>query len=124
MEGKLFDSERTVMESLWQEGDMTAGQLAKILKEQIGWNRNTTYTVIKKCVEKGAIQRQEPNFFCKAVLTRRQAQRQETSQLIDRMFSGSAEQFFAAFLSDRQLTPEQLDRLRQMIDESERGEER
>ena len=124
MEGKLFDSERKVMEILWQEGDMTAGQLAKILKEQIGWNRNTTNTVIKKCVEKGAIQRQEPNFFCRAVLTRRQAQRQETSQLIDRMFSGSAEQFFAAFLSDRQLTPEQLDRLRQMIDESERGEER
>ena len=111
------------MEALWREGDMTAGQLAKILKEEIGWNRNTTYTVIKKCVDKGAIERQEPNFFCKARLTRRQAQRQETSRLIDRMFGGSAEQFFAAFLSDREFTPDQLDRLRRMIDESEGGEE-
>lgn len=124
MEGKLFDSEQKVMEVLWREGDMTAGQLARILKEEIGWNRNTTYTVIKKCVEKGAIERQDPNFFCKAVLTRRQAQRQETSRLIDRMFGGSAEQFFAAFLSDRQLTPEQLDRLRRMIEENEGGGER
>ena len=33
MEIKLFDSERKVMEVLWREGDMTAGQLAKILKE-------------------------------------------------------------------------------------------
>lgn len=80
--------------------------------------------MIKKCVEKGAIERQDPNFFCKAVLTRRQAQRQETSRLIDRMFGGSAEQFFAAFLSDRQLTPEQLDRLRRMIEENEGGGER
>ena len=48
MEIKLFDSERKVMEVLWREGDMTAGQLAKILKEETGWNRNTTYTVIKK----------------------------------------------------------------------------
>lgn len=119
MTEKLFDSERKVMEVLWREGDMTAGRLAKILKEEIGWNRNTTYTVIKKCVEKGAIERQEPNFFCKALLTRRQAQRQETSRLIDRMFGGSAEQFFAAFLSDGEFTPEQLDRLRRMIDESE-----
>ena len=66
MTEKLFDSERKVMEVLWREGDMTAGRLAKILKEEIGWNRNTTYTVIKKCVEKGAIERQEPNFFCKS----------------------------------------------------------
>ena len=44
---KLFDSELKVMEVLWREGGMAAGQLAKILKDEIGWNRNTTYTVIK-----------------------------------------------------------------------------
>ena len=48
MEIKLFDSELKVMEVLWREGDLTAGQIAGILKEEIGWNRNTTYTVIKK----------------------------------------------------------------------------
>ena len=48
MDIKLFDSELKVMEALWKAGDLTAGQLAKILKEQTGWNRNTTYTVIKK----------------------------------------------------------------------------
>ena len=49
---KLFDSELKVMEVLWREGSMTAGNIAAILAEEIGWNRNTTYTVIKKCVEK------------------------------------------------------------------------
>ena len=49
---KLFDSERKVMEVLWREGEMSAGQIVKILKDETGWNRNTTYTVIKKCVEK------------------------------------------------------------------------
>lgn len=47
MDIKLFDSELKVMEVLWKEGDLPAGQIAKILKEEIGWNRNTTYTVIK-----------------------------------------------------------------------------
>ena len=51
---KLYDSELKVMEILWKEGELTAGHIAKILKEEIGWNRNTTYTVIKKCIEKGA----------------------------------------------------------------------
>ena len=54
---KLFDSELRVMETLWKLGDLTAGQIAKILNQQIGWNRNTTYTVIKKLIEKEAIER-------------------------------------------------------------------
>ena len=45
------------METLWKLGDLTAGQIAKILNQQIGWNRNTTYTVIKKLIEKEAIER-------------------------------------------------------------------
>ena len=106
MEIKLFDSERKVMEVLWREGDMTAGQLAKILKEETGWNRNTTYTVIKKCVAKGAIARSEPNFFCRALLTREQAQAQQTEELIDKMF-----------ISGRHFSKEELERLRRMIDE-------
>ena len=46
MPTKLFDSELKVMEALWEGGDLTAGQLAKILNEQTGWNRNTTYTAM------------------------------------------------------------------------------
>ncbi|MDR3277301.1 MAG: BlaI/MecI/CopY family transcriptional regulator, partial [Oscillospiraceae bacterium] len=47
---KLFDSELRVMEILWQNGDTTAKQLAKILSEQVGWSKTTTYTVVKKCL--------------------------------------------------------------------------
>ncbi len=54
---KLYDSELKIMDVLWKRGDLSAGQLAKILKEVTGWNRNTTYTVIKKCIEKCAVER-------------------------------------------------------------------
>ena len=67
---KLFDSELKVMEVLWDRGDLTAKELAGILGEEIGWNVNTTYTVIKKCVAKGAIQRTEPRFHCHPLVTR------------------------------------------------------
>lgn len=93
MKLKLFDSELKVMEMLWNHGDCTAGQLAKLLKEETGWNRNTTYTVIKKCIEKGAIERCEPNFLCRAVVRREEIQAAETEELIDRMFDGSKSKF-------------------------------
>ena len=75
---KLFDSELKVMGVLWEEGDTTAKQISDILKAEIGWNMNTTYTVIKKCIAKGAIERSEPNFLCHALITKQEAQEAET----------------------------------------------
>lgn len=119
MEIKLFDSELKVMDTLWKEGDLTAGQLAKILNEQTGWNRNTTYTVIKKLIEKGAIERYEPNFTCKAIIRKEQVQQQEANELIGKLFDGSAEVFLSAFLSDKKLTPDEINRLKQIVDNLE-----
>lgn len=117
MEIKLFDSELKVMEVLWKEGDVTAGQLAKILSEQIGWNRNTTYTVIKKLIEKGAIERYEPSFTCKALISKEQVQRQEASELIGKLFDGSAEVFLSAFLSGKKLSKDEINRLKQIVED-------
>ena len=55
MNTKLYDSELKVMEVLWKEGDDSAKHISEILNAEIGWNKNTTYTVIKNCVAKGAI---------------------------------------------------------------------
>lgn len=115
MKLKLFDSELKVMETLWKHGDCTAGQMAKLLKDEIGWNRNTTYTVIKKCIEKGAVERIEPNFLCRAAVRREEIQAAETEELIDRMFDGSKAKFFAAFLSDQSLSQDELEQLRRML---------
>lgn len=54
---KLFDSEIKIMEVLWAEGDCTAKHISDQLKQQIGWNMNTTYTVIKRLIGKGVIER-------------------------------------------------------------------
>lgn len=114
---KLFDSELKVMETLWREGDLLAGQIAKILEDDTGWNRNTTYTVIKKCIDKGAVERREPNFICCALISKEEVQKQETTELINKMFDGSAELFFSAFISGKSLTKEQIDRLKKIVDD-------
>jgi BlaI family penicillinase repressor len=114
---KLFDSERKVMEVLWREGGISAGQVVKILKEETGWNKNTTYTVIKKCVDKGAVKREEPGFICRPLISRQEVQDYETEELIDKMFDGSKEKFFAAFLDGKKLSNQEVDSLKRMIDD-------
>lgn len=112
---KLFDSEKKVMEVLWANGTMTAGEMVKVLKDSVGWNRNTTYTVIKKCIAKGAIKRGEPKFQCTAMISREQVQDYETNELVDRMFDGSKEKFFAAFLDGKKLSDSEIDNLKELV---------
>ena len=112
---KLFDSELKVMEPLWEDGPQSAGELAKRLAASCGWNRNTTYTVIKKLVDKGAVARSEPGFLCTPLVSREEVQRQETDSLISRLFGGSKTQFLSAFLSEKDLTPAEAAQLRELI---------
>ena len=116
---KLFDSEWKVMEVLWQENDRTAKEISLRLADSIGWNKNTTYTVIKKCIDKGAIERREPNFVCHAAITKRQVQKEEADSLVDKVFGGSAELLFASVLSGRKLKKEELERLRALVEAQE-----
>ena len=113
---KLFDSELRVMDVLWREGDLPARQIADVLTRQIGWNVNTTYTLIKRCIGKGAIERREPGFVCRALVSREQVQQEETQELIDRMFDGSADALFASLLGAKRVSEAQMQRLRRMID--------
>jgi len=116
---KVFDSELKVMEALWKEGDLTAGQLAQILKEQTGWNRNTTYTVIGKLIDKGAIERYGANFSCKALITKDQVRQHETDELLGKLFDGSVGMFLSAFINSNALTNEEIEHLKQLVKELE-----
>ena len=52
MKTRLVDSEIKVMNVIWREGDIPAKDIAEILTDEYGWNVNTTYTLIKRCINK------------------------------------------------------------------------
>lgn len=117
MKVKLFDSERKVMEVLWQGGELPAKDIARALADSVGWNKNTTYTVLKKCIEKGAAVREDPGFRCRACITREEVQRQEAHELVDKLFDGSPSSLVSSLLGDSQKLPdEEIERLRGLID--------
>lgn len=115
MSVKFFDGELHVMNVLWQEGDKTAKQISEILGEKIGWNINTTYTMIKRCIAKGAIERTEPHFMCHALVTREEARAGGIHELVDRLFDGSTDLLFATLLNWKSLDADEVERLRGLI---------
>ena len=119
MDVKLFDSELKVMDVLWKKGDLPAKEIAKALTNELGWNVNTTYTIIKRCMKKGAIARSEPGFLCHALIAKSAVQEAETDELINKIYDGSADKLFAALLGRKKLSSEQIEKLKQIVGELE-----
>ena len=89
----IRQTEFQILDVLWTEGEMTAGQLCRVMQNKIAWKRSTTYTVLKKCVEKGFIEREGSNFLCKPMISREEVQQAKIKDLIHLFFADSEKDF-------------------------------
>lgn len=101
---RLHEGELNVMELLWSNKELAAKDIANIIKEYIGWEKNTTYTVIKRLIDKGAIERTEPGFICRAIVTKQKIQQIEIKCLLDKLFSGSFQNMLNEYLKSGSLS--------------------
>lgn len=115
MKTKLVDSELKVMNVIWDEGEPTAKHISDVLNKSLCWNINTTYTLIKRCIKKGAVERIEPNFVCRALISRDEVQKEATAELVEKIFNGSADKLFAALLNSDTLTDGEIERLKKLV---------
>jgi predicted transcriptional regulator len=119
METKLFNSELKVLNVLWKNGDTPAKQIVKILNKETGWNKSTTYTIIKRCIDKGILENAGGNFVCHALISKEEARKYETAELIANMYDGSADRLVASLLGSGSLKKEELEKLRNLINSME-----
>ncbi len=117
MKQKLFDSEIKVMEMIWDREPISAKELSMLAAHEIGWNKNTTYTVIKKLEVKGYINRTEPGFVCTSLISREDVRKAETQGLVNKLFGGSKKALFSALLEDESLSDTDIEELKKMIEE-------
>lgn len=70
-------------------------------------------------IAKGAIERIEPNFVCHPLVTVEQARELETAELINKMYDGDADQLVASILGRKNLSPEEIKRLKEIVSKLE-----
>lgn len=112
---RLHEGELNVMELLWSNKVLAAKDISKIIKEYIGWEKNTTYTVIKRLIDKGAVNREDPGFLCSAKVTKKEIQEIETNALLKKMFNGSLTTFFTEYLGKQRLSAEEIIELQRAL---------
>ncbi len=117
---RLHEGELNIMELLWSNKELAAKDISKIIKEYIGWEKNTTYTVIKRLIDKGAVARTDPGFICSALVTQRSVREIETKRLINQFYNGSLQTFISEYLKNQVLSAGDIAELQKLAKTSSR----
>ena len=111
---KIFESEYRFCLILWREEPINSTKLAKICKEELGWSRTTTYTVIKRLSDRGVVKNE--NATVTALVSKEAVQVAQMDELMEKTFEGSLPAFLAAFARRQSLTEAEVDALRRIIE--------
>ena len=123
---KPTDAELAILRVLWSRGPSTVRQIAEVMAEG---GRETGYTTVLKLLqimtEKRIVVRDETarTHIYAPASTQGQTQRQMVTDLLDRVFDGSAAQLVMQALAAKKTTPEELAEIRKLLNKP-RGDER
>ena len=116
---KIHESEYRFCLILWEHEPLSAVELVKRCREQLGWKRTTTYTVIKRLGERGVLVNNDG--VITALVSKDEAQAGEIDELVEKKFEGSLPAFIAAFTKRQDLSQTELDEVQRMIDRIRKG---
>ena len=118
----LSEAQMEIMNVVWDLGEPTVAEVWKALSAKRNWARNTVQTMIARLEEKGTLRRVEdgPTLRYRAVQGRAATLKKLSRRVVATLFQGSTEGLLAALLAGRRLSNEEAERLRALIDQSER----
>ena len=111
---KIFESEYHFCEILWENEPVTSSELVRLCREKLEWKKSTTYTVIRRLSERGVIKSEDA--IVTSLVSREDAQSAESTEIVERTFSGSLPSFIAAFTRKKNLSRQEIDEIQKIID--------
>jgi predicted transcriptional regulator len=114
----LTEAELRLMKILWRRGESAVGELVAAMPEGASLAYNSVLTTIRILEQKGyVVHRQEGRAFVYSpCVAEQEAGRSEVRHMMQRFFGNSRERLLLSLLGDDQVTPEELKRLRDVID--------
>jgi len=110
------DRELDVMGVLWELGSGTVAEVQERLHDPLAYT--TVLTVLRVLEEKGHVRHEEEGraYRYYAVVDREQAGASALRRLVRKVFRGSPEQLLTHLVAERGVTPEQLKRMKSLVE--------
>ena len=114
---KIFESEYRFCLILWEHEPINSTRLVELCKENLGWSKATTYTVIRRLSERGVVKNE--NAVVTSLVSKEEAQKSRLDEMVEETFEGSMPAFIAAFSKSKRLSKDEVEQLRQLTDSYE-----
>ena len=114
---KIFESEYRFCLLLWENEPVNSTKLVALCKDNLGWSKATTYTVIRRLSERGVIKNE--NTIVSSLISKEEAQNSRLEEMLEETFEGSMPAFIAAFSKSKKLSKSEVDQLQALIDSYE-----
>ena len=115
-EYRLGEIESRFADLIWTNEPIPSAELVKLAEKELKWKKSTTYTVLRRLIEKGIFKNE--NSTVTSLLSKEELAVAQSRQLIDENFSGSLPLFLTAFAGRKKLTAKEIDELQKFIDEN------
>ena len=111
---KVYESEYRFCLILWEYEPVNSTKLVALCKDQLGWSKATTYTVIRRLAERGVLKNE--NTVVTSLVSKEEAQLSELEELMEKKFEGSLPAFIAAFARKQELSEKEIEEIRRIIE--------
>lgn len=98
---------------VWANAPLPTSGLVRLCERDLGWKRTTTYTVLKKFIERGIFDNQNSTVI--VLISRADFYARQSEQYVERSFGGSLPGFLAAFTSKKQLSEAEIQEIERII---------
>jgi BlaI family penicillinase repressor len=117
----ITPAESRIMDALWAKSPLTADEVVAAVAGPQGWGEATVKTLINRLLKRKAIRSERIDGRVRYVplLQRADYVQSESQGLLDRLFEGRLTPLVAHFAEHRSLKPEEIKRLRRLLDELE-----
>jgi len=115
------DAELEILQILWVQGPSSLGEICTALRQERQVATTTVATVLKVMQGKGLVRRRKTNrgLSWSANVNREKTASGMIGKLIERVFEGSAQQLVAHLVEDGNLSPDDLEEIRMLLDKQE-----
>lgn len=118
MPSRVSESEKLVMEILWQESPLSSTDVVNRLREH-GWNEKTVKTFLNRLVKKDVVsfEKDGRRYLYSPIVERDDFLLSESEGFLNKVFKGDMRELLATFVQNKQLSSQELDYLKELLDD-------
>ena len=112
---RLGPVESRFADLIWENEPLASGELVQICQEELNWKKSTTYTVLRRLIDRGIFKNEKG--MVTSLISKSEFNAVQSEKFVEETFAGSLPQFLTAFTKRRKLSDQEIAEIQKIIEE-------